>query len=248
MDLPGLAAFLAIIAVGSFVQALSGFALSLIVLGAVTVLNLAPIAFTAAVVSIVSLLNGLLVLREQYRDIHWKILVLIGIGLVPGVALGLEILHHLGEYSPDLLKNILGAVLLSAGFLLTLNPHPHTTMAKPHWNLWVGISGGILGGMFSTSGPPIVFYLYRQPLAILVVRSTLLAIFVVSTIARIGFLGLNQELGTDVLQVGLLAFPVVLITARLGARQTERMPPLLMRRFAFGLLMALGLFLLVPRG
>ncbi len=248
MDPVSLAAFLAIIAVGSYVQALSGFALGLIVLGTVTVLDLAPIAFTATVINIVSLLNGLWVLRRQHRDIHWKIMLLICIGLVPGVAIGLEILRHLDANSPSVLKNILGCVLLGAGLVLTLNPHPHTTMAKAHWNLWVGFSGGVLGGLFSTAGPPIVFYLYRQPLAVLVIRSTLLAVFAASTLSRIAFLGLNQELRADVLQVGLAAFPIVLATAHFGARHTTHVPPLLMRRFAFGLLMVLGLFLLVRPG
>lgn len=248
MDPAGLAAFLAIIAVGSYVQALSGFALGLIVLGAATVLDLAPIAFTATVINIVSLLNGLWVLHHHYRDVHWKILLLICVGLVPGVAIGLEVLRQLDASSPTVLKNILGCVLLGAGLVLTLKPHPHTKMAKPHWNLWVGLSGGILGGLFSTAGPPVVFYLYRQPLAVLVIRSTLLAVFTASTVSRIAFLGLNQELHSDVLQVGLAAFPVVLATAHFGARHTAHVPPLLMRRFAFGLLMVLGLFLLVRPG
>lgn len=248
MDPAGLAAFLAIIAVGSYVQALSGFALGLIVLGTVTVLDLASIAFTATVINIVSLLNGLWVLHRHYRDIHWKILFLICIGLVPGVAVGLEILRHLDANSPAMLKNILGCVLLGAGLVLTFNPHPRTTMAKAHWNLWAGLSGGILGGLFSTAGPPIVFHLYRQPLAVLIIRSTLLAIFTVSTTSRIAFLGLNQELRSDVLQVGLAAFPIVLATAHFGVRHAAHVPPLFMRRLAFGLLTVLGLFLLVRPG
>lgn len=248
MELPVFVAFLAIIAVGSFIQALSGFALGLTVLGVVTVLDLAPIAFTAAVISIVSLLNGLWVLRKQHQEVHWKILLLIGAGLMPGVAVGLEILDHLDTHSPVMLKAILGCMLVIAGFLLSLNPHPRATVAKPHWNLWVGVSGGILGGMFSTAGPPIVFYLYRQPLAIPVIRSTLLAVFTVSTIFRIAFLGLDQELPPEALQMGLAALPIVMLTAHLGAKSTSRIPPLLMRRFAFGLLLILGLLLLARPG
>ncbi|MFP5506194.1 MAG: sulfite exporter TauE/SafE family protein, partial [Gammaproteobacteria bacterium] len=58
MSTPELLLFILIAGLGSFVQALSGFALGLIVLGSVTLLQLAPIPFTAAVISMISLANG----------------------------------------------------------------------------------------------------------------------------------------------------------------------------------------------
>jgi hypothetical protein len=58
MSSPELLLFIVIAGLGSFVQALSGFALGLIVLGSVTLLQLAPIPFTAAVISMISLANG----------------------------------------------------------------------------------------------------------------------------------------------------------------------------------------------
>lgn len=245
MDADHLPVFLAIVALGSFVQAFTGFALGLIVMGAATALDLAPIAFTAAVISIFAFFNGMWVLRQEHRDIHRKIAAWICAGLVPGVAVGLELLQYLGHAFPGMLRGLLGMVILTAGVILTLKPHPWKTLSRSPWSLAVGLLGGVLGGLFSTGGPPIVFYVYRQPLAIPAIRSTLLAIFVISTLARILFLALRGELTWDMLWMGLLALPVILVTAQLGARLTSRVPALLMRRIAFGLLVVLGVSLLL---
>jgi uncharacterized membrane protein YfcA len=44
----------------------------------------------------------------------------------------------------------------------------------------------------------------------------------------------------------LLCLPVIILTARLGRRLANRLPPLLMRRFAFALLAILGGVLILP--
>jgi uncharacterized membrane protein YfcA len=241
-----LTVFILIAALGSFVQALSGFALGLIMLGSVTLLQLAPIPFTAAVISIVSLVNGGWVLARHPRDVHWPSVVWITAALVPAVALGLAWLAHLDASTPVLLRRLAGAVILGAGVVLMLRPHPRPRPAGRIANVVSGALGGLLGGLFSTAGPPVVFHLYRQPWTSVRIRSTLLTVFVLSTLARITLQSARGELRFTMVETALYCVLPVVLAAQWGARLAPRIGPLPMRRFAFALLALTGAGLLLP--
>lgn len=246
MSATELSVFIAIAALGSFVQALSGFALGLIVLGCVTLLDLAPISFTAAVISMISLANGGWVLARHPRSIQWRSVAWTLLGLVPAVGLGLALLARLDSDMPDLLQRLLGLVILVAGVLLMLRPHPHSQPSGRLSTLLSGIAGGVLGGLFSTAGPPVVFHLYRQPWTLSAIRSTLLTIFVLSTLVRISWQSARGELHWPMIEMALYCSLPVLLAAQWGARIAPRVPPLHMRRLAFTLLALTGVGLLLP--
>lgn len=246
MPLPEMLAFIGLAALGSFVQALSGFALGLIVLGSVTLLQLAPIPFTAAVISMISLINGSWVLGRHPSNIQWRSVAWTVAGLIPTVGLGLTLLAHMDIELPNLLRQLLGGVILLAGLLLMLRPHPHAQPSGRISTLLSGIAGGLLGGLFSTAGPPVVFHLYRQPWTLSAIRSTLITIFVISTLLRIGWQISRDELHWPMLELALYCTLPVLASAYWGARIAPRVAPQSMRRFAFGLLAVTGTGLLLP--
>ncbi|MBI5461403.1 MAG: sulfite exporter TauE/SafE family protein [Gammaproteobacteria bacterium] len=246
MPLPDILAFVGLAALGSFVQALSGFALGLIVLGSVTLLQLAPIPFTAAVISMISLVNGSWVLARHPSSIQWRSVAWTVTGLIPAVGLGLALLAHLDTELPGLLRRLLGLVILVAGLLLMLRPHPHAQASGRFTTLLSGMAGGLLGGLFSTAGPPVVFHLYRQPWTLSAIRSTLLAIFVISTLVRIGWQSARGELHWPMIEMALYCTLPVLLAAHGGAHLAPRIAPQRMRRLAFGLLALTGAGLLLP--
>lgn len=246
MAVPDMLAFIGLAALGSFVQALSGFALGLIVLGSVTLLQLAPIPFTAAVISMLSLINGGWVLARHPRSIQWRGVAWTVAGLVPAVGVGLALLAHLHSELPGLLRHLLGTVILVAGLLLMARPHPHATASGRLITCLSGVAGGLLGGLFSTAGPPIVFHLYRQPWTLSAIRSTLLAIFVISTLVRIAWQSARGELHWPMIEMALYCTPPVLLTAQWGAHIAPRIAPRRMRQLAFGLLALTGIGLLLP--
>lgn len=241
-----LSLFVALAALGSFVQALSGFALGLIVLGCTTLLQLAPISFTAAVISMISLINGGWVLARHPRAIQWRSAAWALIGLVPAVGLGLALLATMDKDMPGLLRRLLGLMILAAGILLMLRPHPRPRPSGRLATLLFGTAGGLLGGLFSTAGPPVVYHFYRQPWTVSAIRSTLLAVFVVSTIARIGLQTARGELHWPMIETALYCTLPVLLAAHWGARIAPRIAPLHMRRLAFALLAVTGAGLLLP--
>ncbi|MFA7386031.1 MAG: sulfite exporter TauE/SafE family protein [Thiohalobacteraceae bacterium] len=248
MPLPELLGFVLIATLGSFVQALSGFALGLIVLGSVTVLQLAPIPFTAAVISMISLVNGAWVLARHPRAIEWRSVGWAGLGLLPAIGLGLALLARLDSEWPQFLRQLLGVVILVAGGLLMLRPRPKPQPSGRLGTLASGVAGGLLGGLFSTAGPPVVFHLYRQPWSLVSIRSTLLATFAISTLARILWQSARGELVWPMVEMALYCTVPVLLAAYGGARLAPRIGLQRMRRLAFALLALTGFGLLLPAG
>ncbi|MBT5230537.1 MAG: sulfite exporter TauE/SafE family protein [Methylococcales bacterium] len=237
--------FLATIAVGSYIQTVTGFAMGLIIMGFITSLGLAPVIFTAAVISVLALINTLLAVHQNHHHINWDILKITSFGLLPGIGLGIWLLDHLSQASTNLLQVILGSVIIIGGILLMLKPHPTKTLAPKTVSFFTGTASGIIGGLFSTGAPPMVYYLYKQPLSIDTIRSTLLSVFVLATIFRIIFISFDGHFTDDVLWMCAWGLPCVFVFTLLGKKFPPPMSDLTMRRSAFGLLIILGSSLLV---
>ncbi len=246
MDTSSLIIFLTVVAIGSYIQTVTGFALGLVIMGAVTILGLAPVAFSAIVVSLLALVNSFLALLKEGDTIHWKSVRWIVAGLLPAVFLGLLLLDYLSAHSMYLLKTLLGGFIIISGLLLVYKPHPKPVIAPNSRFLAIGFIGGLFGGLFSTGGPPIVFHLYRQPMSVMVVRTTLLAIFVVATTLRIVYVGIGGGISWKVLELTLFCLPLVIVFTFLGKKFRPPFSDITMRRFAFVLLVFLGATLLIP--
>lgn len=237
------AAYLAIVTIASFVQALTGFALGLIVMGSVTALALTPVSFTAAVISLFGLANGLWVLRTHHAHIHAPTTLQLTGGMVPGVMAGLYLLQHIEGSTPAMLRHGLGIFLIFAGLAMMARPRPLAKPSAAPWGVLAGLAGGVFAGLFSAP-LPFVIYLYRQPLPIASIRATLLAVFVIATGWRIIWLTVQGGMTRNMVLLGALALPVIALSAHFALRLSHRIPPLTMRRLAFGLLIVLGLILL----
>jgi uncharacterized membrane protein YfcA len=236
---------LLVIGIGAYAQTVTGFAMGLIIMGAATLFDLVPVAFSAVVVTMTSMFNILQALSKEHRHIHWRSVLLAVIGMAPALILGVMLLERLSNDAEQSLKFLLGLFILIGATLLILKPHPRETLEVGWRDVLAGTLGGFFGGLFSTAGPPLVYHLYRQPFGIPVIRTTLLAIFGFTTILRNGFVALSGDFTQPMLYASLWAIPVVTIATLLG----QRFPPPLseqgMRRLAFGLLALLGLMLLV---
>ena len=246
MDTQSLIIFLFVVAMGSYIQTVTGFALGLVIMGAVTLLGLAPVTFSAIVVSLLALVNSFLALSKQGHTVHWQSVRIIVAGLVPAVFIGLLLLNYLSTHSMDLLKTLLGAFIIGSGLLLVYKPQPRKDIASTMNFFAIGLVGGLFGGLFSTGGPPIVFHLYRQPIPVSVIRTTLLAVFVVATLIRITYVGIQGDISWPVLRLSLYSLPLVILFTYFGRRFRPPLSDLSMRRVAFALLILLGITLLVP--
>ena len=236
---------LLIMAAGAYVQAVTGFALGLIVVGAATIAGLAPVAVSAGLVNVAALACIATALRGHVQHVRWRDAGYLLGGMAPGVVAGVVLLDYLSAGLTAALHTVLAASILAAGVLLSLSPDPRTVAAGRWSALATGSIGGLFTGLFAAGGPPIVFHLYRQPFEVVAIRATLLATFGLAAVIRLVYVGARGTLGGETLVLAVASVPVV-IAATLAAR---RFPPPLsernMRRFAFALLVALGAVLLV---
>ena len=173
MELPVLLAILATIAVGTYFQTVTGFGLGIIVIGLTVSLNLVSLPVIAAVVSIVTLFNCLVALMGKPLLGELKILVVLVIGIIPGVSMGVYLLDELSDSATHILRGLLGAMVLFAGLSFMFKPKTRKDRSATVSFLVSGFSSGLAGGLFGMAGPPIVYHLYRQPFTLDLVRSTL---------------------------------------------------------------------------
>lgn len=150
--------FLAILAIATYIQTVAGFALGIILMGAVTVFELLPIAFTSVIISIVTLVNSLLVVKSSYRSLNLKLLLNTCLGILPGLVMGLVILDYMSESLSYILQLLLGISIVIAGISISLKPQP---IAAPS-NNWVfrlaGAASGLLAGYLVWEGHRLCIY------------------------------------------------------------------------------------------
>ena len=181
------------------VQPITGFALGVVLVALCTAFGVMAVIECAAIVSLVSMMNTGLLLRRSYRDLNGHVVMAIMLGLIPTLLLGVYWLDQVGRDQVSLLRTIIGAMVLVAGMTLMLRPGPYSSLSAKPFFIGSGLVGGLFGGLFSAAGAPIAYLMYRQPLAISVIRSSLLAGVFLSTFVGAGTRGLAGHYTPDVL-------------------------------------------------
>ncbi|MFT4820082.1 MAG: putative membrane protein YfcA [Candidatus Azotimanducaceae bacterium] len=236
--------FLLLVGLGAMVQTLTGFAMGLIIMGGVTAMGLASISDTAAVVSLVSLLNTSLALRRCYHLIDYSYVISLACAMLPAILLGVFIMSYLAEVYADGLRMLLGLVIVAAGTLLMLTPQPYAKASGILGKALAGVAGGLMGGMYGAGGAPLAYLMYRQPLPVNIVRASLLGLFAISTLVRTAVVGAAGQINHNVLSLSAMAMPLVIIVTLITVRLSHRVSDALVRRCAFVLLILLGVFLM----
>ena len=167
---PGILIFWAIAALAAWVQTLTGFALGLILMGATGALGLMPVPQAAAITSLLVLVNAVLVLSRGWRDVDRPALRLILLGAFPALIAGFFLLNWLAGTALGLLQLLLGLVIAGSAAQLAARPTLRETRSPPVTFFLSGLIGGTMGGLFATTGPPVIWHLYRQPMPLAAVR------------------------------------------------------------------------------
>jgi len=239
-----LAVFLLFVAVGALVQAITGFAMALIVMGGVTALGLAEIAFSAAVVSLIALVNTTISLRRSYRHVDRRMLLSLVAGLLPFTAIGVVVLGMLSAAFYEGLRLFLGVVIIGAGTILMIQPRPFASVSGRGAIALTGATGGMIGGLYGAAGAPLAWLMYRQPIDFQVIRATLLATFFTSTAGRTLVVIASGDMTANILLTAGLSIPLVVVATVLGVRLAPRVPERVVRRSVFVMLALVGAFLI----
>ncbi len=245
MEFWPLAVFLLIVFIGSYVQAVAGFAMAMIIVAVTGGLQLMTVPNLAAVVSLLTVLNVSIALAGALKHVRVDMLRWLALGQVPAIFLGFQLMQWLDGNTQWALELCLGLFITAGGLSMYLRPHPWTQVSAPWQTFGVGVAGGLVGGMFSASGPVLGWFAYNQPLSVAVIRATLLSSFAITTLTRTVFVGLDGGLTTTVLTYAGLGLPVVALGTWLGRVFAPPVSEQMLRRFAYGVLLTMGVWILV---
>lgn len=231
------------VAVGSYLQAFTGFALGIVVLAIAVLTQAAPIAIAATTITIVAIPGTFIALFHHWQYIDRASFMKTLIGLVPGTLFGLWLLGKLGQEHTTLLQLLLGIGIIAGGIALFIKPNPRPSRSKPRSFVFMGWLGGLMGGMFSIPGPPLIYHYYRQPISIQAIRTGLLALSGTMAMVRLIMQAAQGELNSEVMSLGILGIPVAMLASWIYVRFPPKISDITMRRGAFALFVAMGGFI-----
>ncbi len=246
MPSDGIVLFVLLSFVAAYIQTLTGFAFGLLLMGAVALTGLVPLPEAAIIVSILTLANALMVLAKGWRDVAAAPFALSLVGAIPLILIGYVLLNLLASSSLAALRLILGLVIIISSLQLIFKPSPRDVLSSRPSFVFFGALGGVMGGLFSTAGPPLVYHFYRQPLPYSTIRETLVAVFAINAIFRLVLVVASGEWPPHALTWALAGLPGVLLATYAARRWPPRLSPMALRRLAFLLLLLSGLSLVLP--
>lgn len=203
--------FIAFVALAVYAQSLTGFALALVLLGLVGLTDLVPLPDAANAVTVLIIVNAIMFFyQRKSARVERVIFSAVGTTLI-GVFIGMLILTFLAANAYEVLKMILGVSVVICALLLWRASHPFTTPSSSRYFAMIGLVSGVLGGMFSAAGPPMVYAVYRQPWSLERVQESLIFCFAVGAVLRLIIMVASGHFSHLALMLTLEAIPVTLI-------------------------------------
>lgn len=239
------AAFVVCVALATCAQNLTGFAFGLILLGLTASLHVASVTDAANAAMVLTLVNAWASFRGQRVAPPWRLMRPTLIGSAIGVGVGVALLGWLSGNAVAVLRGLLGLSITACASLLLLQARPRQQVSGPAAFAGVGVLSGLLGGLFASSGPPLVYQMYREPLDRTLVRHALLLVFAFNAFIRLVLIVPSGQFSAHALVLAVCAVPVVYGVTWLQIRFPIHLAPSSLRKIVAGLLLASGLSLLL---
>jgi uncharacterized membrane protein YfcA len=222
-----------------FIRGITGFGSGLI---SVPLLALfLPLQFVVPLVLLLDFIASIVIGGVNFQRVRWnEIGILVPFGVV-GVVLGTSLLVNLP--TEPMLFALAGFVFIFAMRSL-FNLHGEKPASRG-WAAPAALTGGTVGALFGTGGPPYVIYLSHRIRDKGELRATFSALFFIQGLTRIAsFLVAGLLMTASVWIAFLAALPVMLGALYLGGRVQVGLTPVQMTRLVGGLLLVSSLSLL----
>lgn len=196
-----------------FIRGITGFGSGLIAIPLLA--HFLPLTFVVPLLLVLDFVASLVLSRHTRLQVRWdEIQVLIPTSIA-GMVTGAVLLVNLPR-EPLLVG--LGLFVIFFGLRYLFNIHGEKPINR-WWSLPTGLSGGLIGAMFGTGGPPYVVYLAHRLHDKTQLRGTLSGLFMLDGALRIViFLIMGLLLQPDLLEALLLALPLMGLGLYLGNR------------------------------
>jgi len=231
----------AILIIAQLVYVLFGFGAGLIAVGSLALI-IPEVKDVVVLLLLVNLPSEILVAIQSRREIRWRPIASLGVGIAIGIPIGTWVLSG-GD--TDLILTILGWFLVAVGLVFLRLPtggrfHPPAWAAPP-----TGFFSGILTGLFGTGGPPLIVWYQMSAASKAAFRGNLMVIFLLMSIVRLPSYVLGGLITAPRLWSTLAVLPAALFGAWLGHRLQIKIPEQVFRRLVSILLTVLGIMLLL---
>jgi uncharacterized membrane protein YfcA len=223
-----------------FIRGITGFGSGLV---SVPLLALfLPLQFVVPLVLLLDFVASIVIGGVNFQRVRWnEIAILVPFGVV-GVVLGTGLLVNLP--TEPMLFALAGFVFIFAVRSL-LNLHGEKPASRG-WAAPAALTGGTVGALFGTGGPPYVIYLSHRIRDKGELRATFSALFFIEGLTRIAsFLVAGLLMTASVWIAFFAALPVMLGALYLGGRIHVGLTPVQMTRLVGGLLLVSSLSLLI---
>ena len=223
----------------SMVQGFLGFGFGILAMGLLT--EFQGFHHATALVNLIGMFAPCVILWRLRREIEWPLIKTLLPQLLIGIVLGVVAIVTL---SPGLIKQVLGVTIVAFA-VWSLWRGGAGAEVRRLWALPAGFLSGLLGGAFNMGGPPLIAYIYRQPLSPRQLKSTVQLLFIMTSLTRIPLIGSQGYFTREVLTDTAWCFLPLAVGAVAGVRLGDLLPPEKFRRIAWIGFLVMGAWLAV---
>lgn len=207
-----LAAFF-ILLLAYFLRGITGFGSGLIAIPLLA--HFLPLTFVVPMMMMLDLTASVVLSRHTRLQVRWDEIRFLLPSTIVGIVIGSYLLVNLPR-EPLLVG--LACFVIFFGLRYVFNVHGEKPISR-WWSLPTGLSGGLIGAMFGTGGPPYVVYLSHRLHDKTQLRGTLSGLFMLDGGLRvITFLFIGLLLQEGMFSALLMAFPLMALGLYLGNR------------------------------
>ena len=239
MSGPGeLATICAILFMAALVRSTIGFGEAIIAMPLLALV--VPLRVAAPLVALVAACNGIVILIREWQHVSFRSAARLIVPAVTAVPLGVLLIQHGNE---RVVKALLACLLLAYA-TWSMRRSGGFALRNDRWAPLAGFLGGLLGGAYNTSGPPVVVYgtLRRWPPEQF--RATLQSYFTVGSLWVLTIHLFNGLLTQRVLTTFAICIPMFAVAHFLGWHLSRKLPAERFRLAVHVTMIAIGSLLL----
>ena len=220
---------------GVLTQSLTGFGSGLVTMAFLPAMM--GIRLAAPLVALMNLLVESVMLVRYRKSLQFKTVLPMIIASLVMIPLGVWAVSNLDE---KIVLRVLGSVMIIYS-IWALSGVNLPQLNSPAWKLLAGGTGGMLGGAFNTSGPPVIMYGNCRRWAPDTFKANLTGYFILNSLFIVANHAWSGNLSADVWRYWLAALPAIVLGMLAGFRLDRIIPAAVFRKIVLVILLVMGM-------